>query len=178
MNEELGPDSRKARSNFNDGYYDDSDGHSEESPEPYRPPYGEAEPPLYSAYEQIDEIGNPEFPRDAIRFALRESQPPQPSAAEFLNRLDHEEVEIEQGQYFNSIKYGDQLNRGLNELRRFQEDRITEIGVQSGLTADELERRQKLSSWDDEREKWCENDEVDSVDDEGDTICGEGVCIS
>lgn len=116
--------------------------------EPCSPLYVEGSPPLYVAYTLQTEIQHPDFSQDAVGFALCDSQPPQPSAAEELNRPKREEAEQEQGQFLRSIQYGDQLNRGLDELKRFQEDLMTEIKEISGLTAEHIARQRKLSSWD------------------------------
>ena len=120
-----------------------------DSSKPYRPPYAETdrEPPTYYAYEPVLRTEHPDFAEDATKFAIRASQPPQPSAAEEWIKDEKEKVEGEQTQYLGSIQYGNQLNRGLDELRRFQEDRIVEVGQQSGLTPKQIERRRKLNSW-------------------------------
>lgn len=116
------------------------------------PPYAkvEQEPPIYHAYDASSGVQYPEFSGNATNFAIRASQPPQPSAADEWIKPVLEKVEGDQKQYLGSIKYGDQLNRGLDDLKRFQEDRIAEVGEKSGLTAEEIERRRKLNSWEED----------------------------
>lgn len=60
---------------------------------------------------------------------------------------------MEQEQYFSAIRYGDQLNRGLDELSRFQEDWIEEVAERKGVSTEEIGRRTMLSSWDGDREE-------------------------
>lgn len=123
-------------------------------PEPYRPIESDQIPPSYLAYNRPLDTDHPKFPEDAIEFALRASAPPQSTIAADLDKYIREEVEMVQGQYIRSIKYGDQRNRGLDELTRFQEDLIHQVAEASGLTTEQIERRRKLSSWDGEREKF------------------------
>jgi len=126
----------------------------QDPPEPYRPADTNQPPPLYLAYSQTSDTGNPKFPGQAITFALRASAPPQSAMAADMDKAKREDVEKEQGQVYRSIKYGDQRNRGVDELTRFQEDLITEVAETSGLTAEQIERRRKLSSWDGDREEF------------------------
>jgi hypothetical protein len=125
-----------------------------DAPNPYRPRNAEGQPPGYQAYHPWAVIEHPDFPKDAIVFGLRASHPPQSSATADLKKAEREQVEDEQEQFYGSIKYGDQGNRGLDELARFRGDRISEVGKNYGLTAEDIERRRKLSSWD-------ENDDSD-----------------
>jgi hypothetical protein len=139
----------------------DQDEFVEDPPEPYRPREPYQLPPLYHAYNPPSDIENSKFPAGAVTFALRASIPPQSTMVADLDKDEREEVEEEQGQYFRSIKYGDQRNKGLDELTRFQEDLITEVGEMSGLTTEQIQRRRKLSSWDDDRDDFESQPEVD-----------------
>jgi hypothetical protein len=77
---------------------------------------------------------------------LRASAPPQAAYEEELDKVERIEAEEEQGLYLRSIKYGDQCNRGLDELAKFREDLIVEVGETSGLTNEQIERRRRLLS--------------------------------
>jgi hypothetical protein len=105
---------------------------------------------VYHSYDVFLPAQHPDFPTDATNFAIRASQPPQPSAVDEWIKPELEKSVGDQKQYLRSIRYGDQLNRGLDDLKRFQEDRLADIGESSGLTAAEIERRRKLSSWEDD----------------------------
>jgi hypothetical protein len=133
----------------------DQGNYIEDPPEPYQPTEPIQLPPSYLAYNQPPEVEHPEFPADAIEFALRASAPPQSTMAADFEKDRRALNEMEQGQYYRSIKYGDQCNRGLEDLAKFQEDLLTEVAEATGLTTKEIERRRKLSSFDDEIEK-CE----------------------
>lgn len=124
----------------------------EDPPEPYWRTETTQQPPSYLAYNQPPNVEHPDFPDEAIEFALRASAPVQSAMAADLDKKRRVLTEEEQGQYYRSIKYGDQCNRGLDELRKFQEDLITEVAEATGLTIEEIERRRKLSSFDDEIE--------------------------
>lgn len=125
----------------------------------------ENELPTYRAYKPADSITHPDFPEDAIDIALHQSNPTQPFTLERLNRIDRQGTEREQTQFLNSIQYGDQVIRGLNELGRFQEDLTKEVAEQSGMTVEQLERQKRLMSWDEESQNWSEVEDDSDVDD-------------
>jgi hypothetical protein len=119
----------------------------EDPPEPYSPRDHEVLGlPFYRAYEPPGDIQHPDFPENAIKFALRASAPPQAAYEEELDKVERIEAEEGQGLYLRSIKYGDQCNRGLDELAKFREDLIVEVGETSGLTNEQIERRRRLLS--------------------------------
>lgn len=138
------------------------------APPQYTPPPSPQLPPSYHTYEGESQPQPPqapylEFPKHAILFALCASRPPQPSAAEEMNRGDREAAEHEQSVFLSSIRYGDQLNRGLDELSRFREDRVVEIEEGYGIAREQIERRMVLNRWE-EGERW---DGAEALEDQG-----------
>jgi hypothetical protein len=156
--------------------YSNETGHNSlDIPEPYQPPETDTShaPPSYHAYNPHTPVQHPAFDGGAIEFALRASHPPKSSFAADLDHEEREEVEVEQGQYLSSIQYGDQRNRELDELEQFQEDIVRVVGEEMGLTAEDIERRRKLSAWGEERieefevEDWGHVNGLADDDDDG-----------
>lgn len=120
-------------------------------------------PPEYHPYASTaSTTPYPEFPKNAITLALRKSAPPQVPSPYEHDRLDRIEAMGEQRQYYGSIRYGDQLNRGVDELGRFREDWKKEVAETTGLTEEEIEKRRMfLGCWrkggdSDEEEEGCQ----------------------